>query len=166
MHMRKFILLTLLSLSIQTVFSQESDKLIDSLNSLLTKHTNHSEGYMILNHVVMKNDSIEIEFRYKKIILDLDKPIDVKITYNYYPADLLEITNGIAPASNRVIYLKTKGKKINSCYYKIDGKIEKCELGKVQNLVLGNMTDSEINSVQKLLISLFNDKGGNIKVKP
>lgn len=166
MHMRKFILLILFSLSIQTVFSQKSDTLIDSLNSLLAKHTNHSESYTLLNHVEMKNDSIEIEFRYKKTMYNMDTPIDVKITYNYHPADILEITNGIAPANNRVIYLKTKGKKINSCYYKKDGKIEKCELEKVQNLVLGKMNDTEINSIQKLLISLFNDKGGNIKVKP
>lgn len=166
MLMRKIILLTLLNLVIHPVFTQESNKIVNAVNALLAKHNNHSDSYTILNHVEMKNDSIEIIFIYKKLIPKNDKPIDVKITYCYYPSDILEITNGIAPAHNRVIYLKTKGQKINSCYYKKDGKIEKCELEKIQNLVLGKMSDTEINSIQKLLISLFNDKGGNIKVKP
>lgn len=149
-----------------TKFAQDNTKLLDSINNLFTQHKVISDKITLINHIEIKNDSIEIRLTSNSQNTSKNGQNEIKITFSCLVSDILEITNGSAPAGNKVIYMTANGNKIKSCFYKNDEIIKEHSFNNKQNIVLNKMSETEIESIKKLLVSLINNKGGNVKTNP
>lgn len=133
---------------------------------MFAQHKVISDKITLLNHIEIKNDSIEIRLTSNSKNTNINGQNEIKITFSCLLSDILEITNGSAPAGNKVIYVKANGDKIKSCFYKNDEIIKEHSFNSKQNIVLNKMSETEIESIKKLLISIINNKGGNVKANP